>query len=124
MSMRFCNQLTEADTRLIKTRLDDFVPREVFDAHTHILHSRHFAEGKRPEFIPANTAFGLRQFNETMARWLPGRMVNGLFFGYPCAGNDRAGENAFVAGEIAAVRATRVSRALALLAPEDDPARA
>ncbi|MFA7006790.1 MAG: hypothetical protein WC429_22305, partial [Verrucomicrobiia bacterium] len=83
MSMRFCEQLTEADTRLIKTRFDGFVPSEVFDAHTHIFHSRHFAEGKRPEFIPANTAFGLRQFNDTMTRWLPGRVVNGLFFGYP-----------------------------------------
>jgi len=122
MSMHFCDQLNEADTRLIKTRLDDFVPREVFDAHTHIFHSRHFAKGKRPEFIPANTAFGLRQFNDTMARWLPGRVVNGLFFGYPSSGNDRAGENEFVAGEIATVRKNSVSRALALLAPEDDPA--
>ncbi len=122
MSMRFCDQLTEADTRLIKTRLDDFVPSEVFDAHTHIFHSRHFAEGKRPEFIPANTAFGLRHFNDTMSRWLPGRVVNGLFFGYPSSGNDRVGENEFVAGEIAAVRNDSVSRALALLAPGDDPA--
>ena len=124
MSIHFCHELTEADARLVKTRLDDFVPHEVFDTHTHIFHSRHFAEGNRPEFIPADTAFGLRQFNETMAHWLPGRVVHGLFFGYPSAGNNRAGENAFVAGEIAAARAASMSRALALLAPEDDPARA
>lgn len=124
MGMRFCDQLTEADTRLIKTRLDDFVPHEVFDAHAHLFHSRHFAEGKRPEFIPADTAFGLRRFNETMARWLPGRVVHGLFFGYPSAGNNRAGENGFVAGEIAVARNDSASRALALLAPEDDPAAA
>ena len=122
MSLHFCDQLTEADARLVKIRLDDFVPREVFDAHTHLFHSRHFAEGKRPEFVPADTAFGLKRFNETMNRWLPGRVVNGLFFGYPSPGNDRAGENEFVAGEIAAVRNSSVSRALALLAPEDDPA--
>ncbi|MBM3858405.1 MAG: aminotransferase class III-fold pyridoxal phosphate-dependent enzyme [Verrucomicrobia bacterium] len=119
-TMRFCDQLTEPDVRLVKTRLDDFVPREVFDAHVHIFHSRHFAEGKRPEFIPADTAFGLRQFNEAMSRWLPGRVVRGLVFGYPSPGNDRAGENAFVAGEVAGSG----SRALALLAPEDDPSRA
>ena len=122
MPIQFVPQLAKADQALMHQAVDGFVPREVFDAHTHIFHSRHFAEGKRPEFIPADTAFGLRQFNETMTRWLPGRVVHGMFFGYPSAGNDRAGENAFVAGEIAAARTTGISRALALLAPEDDPA--
>ncbi len=117
MSIRFCAELTEADARLVKTRLDDFVPREIFDAHAHLFHSGHFAKDKRPEFVPADTAFGLREFRETMARWLPGRAVDGLFFGYPSPGNDRPGENAFVAGEMDG----GVSRALALLATEDDP---
>ena len=123
-SMQLCEQLTEADIRLVRTRLDDFVPSEIFDAHVHLFHSRHFSEGSRPPFIPSDTPFGQSEFNKTMAQWLPGRSVHGLFFGYPSPGNDRSGENEFLAGELAPNQNDCLSRGLALLSPEDDPDRA
>ncbi len=48
---------------------------------------------------------------------MPGREVEGLFFGYPSPDNDRAGENAWVQSQI---DPTSNSRALVLAAPEDN----
>lgn len=120
--MRLVTELTPTDQRLLARAIDGFVPQRVFDAHTHLYHTRHFAEGKRPIFLDADRGYGLRDFNEAMARWLPGREVEGLFFGYPSAGNDRAGENAWLQQEIGPVVGSTNSRALVLAAPTDDQA--
>lgn len=113
-------ELTPADRALVAS-LDDFLPAHLFDAHAHLYHTRHFAEGKRPAFLPADTAFGLHTYHAALQRWLPNRRVDGLFFGYPSAGNDRRGENAFLAAEMAALPAGSPTRALVLAAPTDDP---
>src|SRR3954453_16709253 len=97
--MQLVTELTPADLEHVRS-LEDFVPAQIFDAHTHLFHTRHFAPGKRPEFLPPDTGFGLAAYREAVARWLPGRQVDGLFFGYPSAGNDRRGENAFLAAEM------------------------
>jgi glutamate-1-semialdehyde 2,1-aminomutase len=114
--------LTPTDTALMHRAVDGFVPARVFDAHAHLFHTRHFAEGKRPAFLPADTAFGFAAYHAAVARWLPGREVQGLFFPYPSKGNDRAGENRFLAAELAAHPQFTHTRGLALAAPEDDPA--
>src|SRR4051812_15232028 len=119
-TMQLVTQLTPADLEHVAS-LDSFVPREIFDAHTHLFHTRHFAEGKRPVFLPENTPFGLAEYHAALARWMPGRKVEGLFFPYPSKGNDRRGENAFIAGEMAKRDPSSPTRALALAAPEDDP---
>jgi glutamate-1-semialdehyde 2,1-aminomutase len=95
------------------------VPEQVFDIHTHLFHSRHFAAGKRPVFLDEDRGYGMTDFQAAMQLWLPGRQVEGLFFGYPSAGNDRAGENAWVQSQ---VDASTNSRALVLASPTDDPA--
>ncbi len=120
--MRLVTQLTASDEALLHRCMDGFLPAQVHDIHTHLFHSRHFAEGKRPVFLDADRGYGLRDFNEAMARWMPGRKVEGLFFGYPSAGNARAGENAWLAAQISPCVSTTNSRALVLVAPEDDPA--
>lgn len=122
MSWNLVTALTEADLALRERAVDGFVPEKVFDIHAHLFHTRHFAEGKRPAFLEENRGYGLRDFDQAMARWMQERRVEGLFFGYPSAGNDRAGENAWLHGHVAPVARTSNSRALVLAAPEDDPA--
>ncbi len=121
--MKLVNALLDSDRKLIREQLDAFVPSEVLDAHTHFFHSRNFADGKRPEFLDPNRGYGRAEWHEALSRWLPGRRLEGLFFGYPSAGNDRAGENEFVADEVAKFGAGSPTRGLALVSPEDDPGR-
>jgi glutamate-1-semialdehyde 2,1-aminomutase len=122
MPIQLVTELSDSDRRLLARAVEGFVPAKVFDIHTHLFHSRHFAEGKRPAFLDEDRGYGLRDFDEAMARWLPSREVEGLFFGYPSAGNDRAGENAWLHEQIAPVVKSINTRALVLAAPEDDPA--
>ena len=122
MPIELCHQLTVSDERMLKRCLDGFVPERVFDIHSHLFHTRNFAPGTRPNFLDENRGYGLKDFDEAMARWMPGRAVEGLFFGYPRGGNDRDGENAWLRDQIAPVVKTGNSRALVLAAPGDDRA--
>ena len=94
MPLKLVTQLNDLDQRLRDRCLDGFLPQRIYDIHSHLYHTRHFAPGTMPSFLEANRGYGLRDFAEAMARWMPGRQVEGLFFGYPRAGNNRAGENA------------------------------
>jgi glutamate-1-semialdehyde 2,1-aminomutase len=119
MPLQLCTQLTPADERLLKRCIDGFLPQRIFDIHAHLFHTRHFAAGTRPAFLDEDRGYGLKEFHGAMARWMPGRKVEGLFFGYPRAGNDRAGENAWVRAEVTPI-ATGNSRALVLAGPGDE----
>ncbi|MCP5542111.1 MAG: aminotransferase class III-fold pyridoxal phosphate-dependent enzyme [Akkermansiaceae bacterium] len=119
MAITLVTELTEADARLAREATEGFVPEAVYDIHTHLFHSAHFAEGKSPEFLAPDTGYGFADYRAALGRWLPGREVDGLFFGYPAAGNDRAGENDWVASQLARHPERRLSRGLALVAPED-----
>jgi glutamate-1-semialdehyde 2,1-aminomutase len=119
MSLHLVTELTDTDRNLLHRAINGFVPAKVFDAHTHLFHSRHFAEGKRPVFLDEDRGYGMADFQAAMQLWMPGREVEGLFFGYPSAGNNRVGENAWLQSQIGV---TTNSRALVLAAPTDDPA--
>ncbi|MEZ5385981.1 MAG: aminotransferase class III-fold pyridoxal phosphate-dependent enzyme [Prosthecobacter sp.] len=119
MSLKLVTELNDTDRKLLHRAIDGFVPMRVFDAHTHLFHSRHFAEGNRPVFLDENRGYGMADFQAAMKLWMPGREVESLFFGYPSAGNDRVGENAWVQLQI---DVNKNSRALVLAAPTDDPA--
>jgi glutamate-1-semialdehyde 2,1-aminomutase len=123
MPIQLANSLTPADIALMHQAVDGFVPQVVFDAHAHLWHTRHFAEGTRPAFLPPDTPFGIEAYQKALSRWLPGRVIEGLFFPYPRAGNDRDGENRFLAAELAAHAHMSKSRGLALAAPQDDPGK-
>ncbi len=114
-------ELNSRDQALLERCLDGFVPEQVFDIHTHLFHTRHFAPGARPAFLEEDRGYGVKDFQEAMQRWMPNRKVEGLFFGYPSAGNDRAGENAWLKQEISPLTASTHNRALVLAAPTDDP---
>jgi glutamate-1-semialdehyde 2,1-aminomutase len=117
MALTLVTELNAADEKLLARAVDGFVPARVFDAHAHLFHSRHFARGSRPEFLDEDCGYGMAEFQSAMKRWMPGREVEGLFFGYPSAGNDRVGENAWVKSQI---DLTGRSRGLVLTAPGDD----
>lgn len=121
--MKLVTELTGSDTALMHQAVDGFVPDKVFDAHAHLFHTRHFAPGKLPAFLPEDTGFGFKTYHEAVARWLPDRKVEGLFFPFPSAGNDRDGENNFLAAELATHRHLKNTRGLALAAPQDDPGK-
>ncbi|HEY3900924.1 MAG TPA: aminotransferase class III-fold pyridoxal phosphate-dependent enzyme [Chthoniobacter sp.] len=119
--MQLVNELDSTDRRLLERCLDGFLPERVFDIHSHLFHTGHFAPGTCPDFLDENRGYGLKDFDEAMSRWMPGRKVEGLFFGFPRAGNDRPGENAWVNEQIAPGVGKTNSRALVLAAPDDDP---
>jgi len=119
MSLSLVTQLTDADLRLLRRAVDGFVPDRVFDVHAHLFHTRHFARDKRPAFLDEDRGYGMQEFQAAMNLWLPERKVDGLFFGFPSTGNDRAGENEWVRSH---VEGASESRALVLTAPEDDRA--
>jgi glutamate-1-semialdehyde 2,1-aminomutase len=122
MPLQLVTQLNDTDLRLLDRCIDGFLPQRIYDIHAHLYHTRHFAPGTTPAFLDADRGYGLNDFNEAMARWMPGREVEGLFFGYPRGGNDRAGENAWLREQIAPGVPATNSRALVLAAPTDDPA--
>ena len=78
MSLTLVSRLTDTDYKLLHRAIDGFVPAVVFDVHTHLFHSRHFAEGKRPVFLDEDRGYGMHDFQEAMRLWLPGREVEGL----------------------------------------------
>ncbi len=121
MSLKLVTELNDTDRKLLRRAIDGFVPAKVFDAHTHLFHTRHFAQGTRPPFLDEDRGYGMADFQAAMQMWMPSREVEGLFFGYPRAGNDRVGENAWVQSQI---DVSTNSRALVLAAPKDDPAEA
>lgn len=120
--MKLVTDLTEKDRALLDHCIDGFLPQRIFDVHTHLFHTRHFAKGKQPVFLEAGRGYGMADFQEAMSRWMPDRKVEGLFFGYPSAGNDRVGENAWLNEQVAPLAKTTNNRALVLAAPTDDPA--
>ncbi|MEQ1862436.1 MAG: aminotransferase class III-fold pyridoxal phosphate-dependent enzyme [Chthoniobacteraceae bacterium] len=122
MSLKLVTKLSDTDLRLLARCIDGFLPQRIYDIHAHLYHTRHFAPGTMPAFLDADRGYGLRDFSEAMTRWMPGREVEGLFFGYPRGGNDRAGENAWLHEQIAPGVAAANSRALVLAAPTDDRA--
>ena len=79
MSLKLVTELNDTDRKLLSRALDGFVPTKVFDAHTHLFHSRNFAEGKRPVFLDEDRGYGMADFQAAMKLWIPGREVEGLY---------------------------------------------
>ena len=121
MAISLIRQLTPDDERMVREATDGFVPEEVIDIHAHLFHSRHFAEGRRPGYLEPDAGHGMSEYLEATCRWLPGRRVDGLFFGFPSVGNDRVGENDWVASQLDEHPEQRLSRKIALVSPEDGP---
>lgn len=118
-SVASASALTSSDERLLE-RLSGFVPARVYDIHAHLLHPNHFVRENLPTLLRDVSVLGLSQYQEAMARWLPQREVETLFFGFPSRGNNRPAINSWLAEQISGTSAHH--RGLALAAPDDKPA--
>jgi len=115
--MKLENQLSPHDQKLV-SKLHDFVPNRVFDAHAHLQHADHFAPDNGLPFLPAGTGIGWEEYREQVLRWLPATTLEALFFGFPRVGNDRPAINEWLQGE---ANKSPGNRALALTSAGDDP---
>ncbi len=122
MPLSLVTQLNDRDCGLVQRMTDGFLPRRVFDIHAHLFHTRNFADQKPPAFLEIGRGYGLPDYQAALARWMPGCEIEGLFFGYPSAGNDRAGENAWLQQQISPQVPDTGNRALVLAGPGDDQA--
>jgi len=115
--MRFQTTLSPRDQKIIESRLQDFVPSRIFDAHAHLLRADHFAS-ENP--APFEGCLDFKEYPAALQRWLPAREVEGLFFGFPRVSNNRSAVNNWIAAEAEASSST-ANRVPALAAPDDDP---
>lgn len=119
-------QPTDLDRRIWEEELEDFVPRQVFDVHTHIYR---WAFNLNPDKATGPYAASIgRYFPEVTteladavdAALMPGRSMERLAFPFPFAGQcDFAASNDYVAGEAAK---SANSSALMLVHPGMDEA--
>lgn len=116
--MEMCDSLNIHDEESL-SQLGDFVPSRVFDIHAHLFHRSHFIQDNLSVTLRGKGVLGMEEYRSAIQRWLPGRAIEGLFFGFPNRGNDRQKINAWMAAE--AKRFSANSRALALVSPADDP---
>ncbi len=112
-------RLTEKDRELFSRDLESFVPPDIFDAHAHWYRTSHFPPNTAPDLVRNSpTATGAAVYLDAMARLLPGRRIEGLFFAYPHGMLNVGAANQFVLSE---VRGRPGSRANLLVRPQDDP---
>ena len=108
--------------RFVGEKLNGFVPGRVFDVHAHLFHSAHFEQHPLSGPLQGVAQLGMSDYRQAASRWLPRRTMAGLFFGFPSRGNDRAAINRWVAEQLDRDSGSQ-NRALALVAPNEDPAR-
>lgn len=111
-------ELNDLDRDIWREELDEFVPRRVFDAHTHV-YRREFdltpvqpGQARSQDRFPVSDLGTLRANDDVL---LPGREVRYLAFGFPFIECDFDGLNAHAA---AAVQHDPLSAALMVVSPK------
>lgn len=117
--MNYAAHLSPADHAAIE-RVAGFVPAEIYDIHVHPYHRSHYAAGTWA-FLGDHERLGCAEHGAALRRILGQRRAHGLYFGLPQATADRPAINAWIESEVRA-HGTELSRALMLVAPQDDPA--
>ncbi|HUT92458.1 MAG TPA: amidohydrolase family protein [Thermoguttaceae bacterium] len=109
------------DLDLYQRALAGFVPPDAFDAHAHLYTVRGLNLGVETSDEDARAEQGIDAFRRSLACWMGDDCPkDGLFFAAPVNNRvDVAGENRFVAAEVAD---RPQSRAMMLIRPTDDPA--
>jgi glutamate-1-semialdehyde 2,1-aminomutase len=118
--MKYEAAVNQRDDALIASRLNGFVPAEVYDAHAHPYHPGHFAPGAW-SFLADQGPLGCTEHRAALQRYMPATTIHGAYFGLPHPSADRPAINAWVAGQVQA-HGTPLSRAFLLVAPDDDQA--
>jgi len=118
--MKVCTELQPVDLRLIEEKLAGFLPEQIFDFHAHLLNPAHCPPDKCPAGFDPKMIHGLEAHFAAMQRWLPGRKVEGLFFGLPNKLIDRSAANDWITSQISSHAQSGNSRCLALVSPQDN----
>ena len=99
--------IPDSDRELFRRELDSFVPDRIFDVHAHLYELSQFS-GDPPALLKSGPpSAGLDTFRSQMDLIHPGRLCDGLFFGFPHVGIDMDAANQFVAREAARSDASR-----------------
>jgi predicted TIM-barrel fold metal-dependent hydrolase len=98
--------LNKVDSNIYQNELHDFLPEKIFDCHAHIWLDRHRGNDEFPmrsaQWVSDLTIeYPYEQLKKDMEELLPGKKVEGLFFGYVDPDIDVFSNNRYV-GEMAA----------------------
>jgi glutamate-1-semialdehyde 2,1-aminomutase len=115
--MKYTTVLTAKDAFLIKTRLADFVPDEIYDIHVHPYNPVHFAPCAW-SFLKEAGWLGCAEHRSGLHQYMPATTIHGLYFGMPQKSADRFEMNRWVADEVAK-NGSPLSRSLMVVSPED-----
>lgn len=110
--------LNDADRELFARELESFVPLRVFDAHAHLYAAAHLGDPLPPLAAAGPPEAGLAEYGRRIRELIPGREVEGLFFGFPTPGVDFEAANAWTAAQL---RGAGNSRGLLLVHPRMSP---
>ena len=117
--MKYIPTLSPTDEALSR-QLQAFVPKEIFDIHVHPYNAEHFPSGEW-KFLDGIRTLGCAEHRRDLQRYMPAVTVHGLYFGMPSVNANLPAMNAWVADE-AQRNGTRLSRALMVVRPQDNPA--
>ena len=115
--MQYAYLLSPSDLELAK-KLNDFVPDEIYDIHTHPYHSDNFAPGAW-KLMGDKGPTGCAEHRAALQRYMPAKTIHGLYFGMPHKTADRPAINTWVADQVKE-HGTPLSRGLMLVTPSDD----
>lgn len=116
--MKYTKELSEQDYALVISKLNGFIPDEIFDIHAHSFNPNHFA-GEALPFLKNTGTLGCVEHRNALLRYTPTKTIHGLYFGFPHKTADRDSMNGWVREEVKQ-NGTSLSRALKLVAPGDD----
>jgi glutamate-1-semialdehyde 2,1-aminomutase len=117
--MMIADSLTASDIKLAQSRLQGFLPWEIYDIHVHPHHPDHFAPGTW-QMLKGLVSQGCHEHQTALQRYMSVPLIHGLYFGMPHKTADRPALNSWIA-EVVATQGTPLSRALMLVSPSDNP---
>lgn len=116
--MKYEYILTDLDRDMIASRLEGFIPDEIYDIHTHPYEPSHFAPEAWP-WINQGGRLGCKEHRDALLRYMPVKTIHGLYFGMPHKTAKRVEMNEFVLDETRN-NGSSLSRTLKVVAPGDD----
>lgn len=117
--MKYTKELTEQDYALVASKLEGFIPDEIFDIHVHPYNPVNFAVDAFPFLKDAGT-LGCTEHRNALLRYMPAKTIHGLYFGMPHRSADRDVMNEWVREETK-LNGSALSRTLKVVTPNDDP---
>src|SRR5690348_4579675 len=94
-AMNFTNELIALDQQLAQTKLEDFIPAEIFDIHVHPYRADFFAPNVWPH-LKSQPLLGAARHRATLSRYMPSKTIHALGFGLPHKTADRPAQNAWL----------------------------